>query len=49
MKDTDFEFVLRNYKKYVNIAAKENLKRSKRKTKILKVLSDIDNKLVFQS
>ena len=42
MVDTDFEYVLINYKKHINIAAKEN----KRKSKILKVLSEIDKPLL---
>ncbi len=38
MKDNDFDFVLKNLKKHINIAAKAN----RRKTKIIKLLSTID-------
>ena len=40
MKDNDFDFVLKNLKKNINIAAKAN----KRKSKIVKLLSNIDIK-----
>jgi hypothetical protein len=38
MKITDFDSVLKNLEKHLNIAAKAN----KRKTKIVKLLSTID-------
>lgn len=40
MKITDFDSVLRNLEKHLNIAAKAN----RRKTKIIKLLSNIDIK-----
>jgi hypothetical protein len=40
MKITDFDSVLKNLEKHLNIAAKAN----KRKTKIIKLLSNIDIK-----
>jgi hypothetical protein len=36
----DFDFVIKNFNKHLNIAAKAN----KRKTKIIKLLSSIDIK-----
>lgn len=41
MKIIDFDFVLKNLDKQINIAAKAN----KRKYKIVKLLSGIDNKV----
>lgn len=40
MKNIDFDFVWKNLNKHINIAAKVN----KRKTKIIKLLSNIDIK-----
>jgi hypothetical protein len=43
MKEIDFDFVIKNFYKHLNIAAKEN----KRKTKIIKLLSNIDIKTSY--
>jgi hypothetical protein len=40
MRNIDFDFVWKNFNKHINIAAKAN----KRKTKIIKLLSNIDIK-----
>lgn len=43
MKDNDFDFVLKNLNKHINIAAKAN----RRKHKIVKLLSSIDVKPTY--
>ena len=40
MKTIDFDFVWKNFNKHINIAAKEN----KRKSKIINLLTSIDIK-----
>ena len=42
MKNIDFDFVLKNLNKHINIAAKAN----KRKYKIVKLLSSIDKPIL---